>query len=262
MRIGVAAVGWLGVVLAGCGDGTLLRVERAVATVMFADAPVAAFLTITNTGPSDTLTNVETEIAEYAWVATQQPHRMRMVGAGLPPILMPADPLVIHSRRSTALTPGGNPIVFHELRRPIRPGDTVPLRLTFASGTVIETTVPVVEFEDVESVIEPRAASRAARAGAPSLAQGADLYRANGCAACHGLGGRGDGPVSNTLDPRPRDLTDRASYRMGAEAPVIARTLGAGLAGAGSMPLFAHLTNHERLALALYIRSLQVQPTH
>jgi copper(I)-binding protein len=240
----------------------MLRVERAVATVMFADAPVAAFLTIANTGPADILTKVESDIAEYAWVATQQPHRMRMVGAGLPPILMPADPLAIPARRSTTLTPGGNPLVFYELRQPVRPGDTVPVRLTFASGAVIETAIPVVDYEDVEATIDPRAYARIPAGEVLSVELGSDLYRANGCAACHGVGGRGDGPVAPTLNPRPRDLADPASYRMGTDAAVIARTLGAGLAGAGSMPLFAHLSNYERQAIALYIRSLQVKSSH
>ncbi len=241
----------------------MLRVDRAAATVLFADAPVAAFLTIANTGPADTLTKVESDIAEYAWVATRQPHRMRgMTGAGLPPILMPADPLRVPARRSTPLTPGGNPLVFYELRRPVRPGDTIPLRLTFASGTIIDTRVPVVDYDAVEAVIDPRASARIPAGEVPTPELGLTLYRANGCAACHGIAGRGDGPVSATLTPRPRDLTDPASYRMGSEVGIIARTLGAGLAGAGSMPLFAHLTNHERHALALYVHSLQVQSSH
>jgi mono/diheme cytochrome c family protein len=35
---------------------------------------------------------------------------------------------------------------------------------------------------------------------------GAALY-AKDCATCHGPGGRGDGPVAETLTPRPADLT-------------------------------------------------------
>ena len=36
--------------------------------------------------------------------------------------------------------------------------------------------------------------------------KGQDLYRAH-CAACHGLDGKGDGPVASTLKAKPADLT-------------------------------------------------------
>ena len=36
--------------------------------------------------------------------------------------------------------------------------------------------------------------------------KGPDLYRAH-CAACHGLDGKGDGPVASTLKVKPADLT-------------------------------------------------------
>jgi mono/diheme cytochrome c family protein len=44
---------------------------------------------------------------------------------------------------------------------------------------------------------------RAAAAGGPA---GEVLYRRY-CAACHGVDGRGNGPVASALSPRPTDLT-------------------------------------------------------
>jgi copper transport protein len=44
---------------------------------------------------------------------------------------------------------------------------------------------------------------------AESVARGLPLYSAN-CQPCHGAGGRGDGPVGLTLNPRPADLTTHA----------------------------------------------------
>jgi mono/diheme cytochrome c family protein len=38
-----------------------------------------------------------------------------------------------------------------------------------------------------------------------SIARGQELYQQN-CTMCHGLGGRGDGPLARTLNPRPADL--------------------------------------------------------
>ena len=42
---------------------------------------------------------------------------------------------------------------------------------------------------------------------APSIARGAPLYAAN-CTACHGISGRGDGPLATKLAIRPADLTE------------------------------------------------------
>jgi mono/diheme cytochrome c family protein len=38
-----------------------------------------------------------------------------------------------------------------------------------------------------------------------ALARGRELYQQN-CLACHGIAGRGDGPLGRTLNPRPADL--------------------------------------------------------
>jgi len=38
-----------------------------------------------------------------------------------------------------------------------------------------------------------------------SIARGQELFQQN-CTMCHGLGGRGDGPLARTLNPRPADL--------------------------------------------------------
>lgn len=245
----------------GCGPSqALIGVERAAATVEYAEAPVAVFLTITNAGPFDRLVAVDAAAAGYVWVATQQPHRMPGMTPGganaLPPLLMPSGPLSVTARANTRLLPGGNTIVLYELRQPVRVGDNLPMRLKFQSGATADVRVPVLDYADIEAVIDPQAVARIPRGEVPSVAQGRELYRANGCAACHGLEGRGDGPVAGTLSPRPRDLSNPLSYRVGIEVDAIARTLAAGLPAAGSMPLYSHLSNHERRSMALFIRSL------
>ena len=39
------------------------------------------------------------------------------------------------------------------------------------------------------------------------------LYATNGCGACHGQEGKGDGPIAKTLTPPPRDFRDGASFK-------------------------------------------------
>lgn len=34
------------------------------------------------------------------------------------------------------------------------------------------------------------------------------VYEKSGCSICHGIHGKGDGPLSGNLDPKPRDFTD------------------------------------------------------
>ena len=45
-----------------------------------------------------------------------------------------------------------------------------------------------------------------ASAWAGDAAAGKVIFEAN-CASCHGVSGKGDGPVGAALDPRPRDFT-------------------------------------------------------
>jgi len=109
------------------------------------------------------------------------------------------------------------------------------------------------------------------RAPLPTAREGRDLYAANGCASCHGATGRGDGPVSATLDPQPRDFRDAAAFKKGFDVTAIAATVANGLLvevpvsdgrGGGShhrqgMPKFEHLSEVERLSLALYVIALR-----
>src|SRR5688500_2220296 len=63
---------------------------------------------------------------------------------------------------------------------------------------------------DGTSTAAPSASTpgRGAAASPAAVDQGRALYKAN-CAACHGEGGRGDGPAAGVMKPPPRDHTDR-----------------------------------------------------
>lgn len=79
------------------------------------------------------------------------------------------------------------------------------------------------------------------------------------CSACHGLDGRGDGPLADTLPRRPRDLVGerlRTRSVTGAIRPEdLYRTLTVG-AGHFGMPAFGHRTVEERWALVAWVLSL------
>jgi high-affinity iron transporter len=88
----------------------------------------------------------------------------------------------------------------------------------------------------------------------PSLEAGAALYQ-QACAACHGIAGRGDGPVAATLDPKPANFHDAA--RMRELAPFQAfNTIRLGVPGT-SMPSFGSLRDDETWALAFHVVSLR-----
>jgi len=93
------------------------------------------------------------------------------------------------------------------------------------------------------------------------VAEGRELYEANGCALCHGPDGRGDGPLAKTIHNSPPDFGDPASFVNGYSVGQIAYTIGTGLTqGNRSMPPFDHLTANERQLLAIFVMSLRATP--
>ena len=101
------------------------------------------------------------------------------------------------------------------------------------------------------------AAGDAAATDASAIGAGRQLYRVHGCAVCHGEHGRGDGPVSRTLRPAPRDFQRPEAFR----APRTVTDLAAVIAtGGGSpasgMPAFAHLDDTSRRQMATFVLSL------
>ncbi|XRD81707.1 FTR1 family protein [Dyella halodurans] len=89
---------------------------------------------------------------------------------------------------------------------------------------------------------------------APDLARGANLYQAQ-CAACHGAGGHGDGPVGLSLTPRPVDFTSqqRADQR---SALSLYEVITQGVAGTPMASYASTLSSDDRWALAYYVGTL------
>jgi putative copper resistance protein D len=87
---------------------------------------------------------------------------------------------------------------------------------------------------------------------APSVARGAPLYAAN-CTACHGAGGRGDGPLASKLPIRPADLTE--PHLFAHEVGDIYWWVSKGLDN-GVMPGFAaRLTPDQRWDVINFVRA-------
>ncbi len=97
----------------------------------------------------------------------------------------------------------------------------------------------------------------------PDPERGKTMFRvAVACAACHGVGGKGDGPAA----PELRDVWERPSpppdltrgelgLKAGSRLEDVYRTLTLGMAGT-PMPSFASLPEKDRWDLAAYVRSL------
>lgn len=103
----------------------------------------------------------------------------------------------------------------------------------------------------------PTGGGEAAMAPAPATADRSvvELF-ATSCAACHGEGGKGDGPNAPMLDPRPRDFTTQA-LRFAATGgtreqmmAAVERTISRGLPHSGMPGFEAVMSTGEIAALA------------
>ena len=84
-----------------------------------------------------------------------------------------------------------------------------------------------------------------------SIARGRELYEAQ-CASCHGLAGRGDGPLAATLRPRPADF--RVHMAAGHTDGELFTWLSKGVPGTAMPPFEAQLPETDRWHLVNYIR--------
>src|SRR6187549_552461 len=82
--------------------------------------------------------------------------------------------------------------------------------LLIASGVAILAIACASEPGSSESTADKKSSAAVASTVTPAMLQrGREIYKAN-CVACHGEGGKGDGPGAGVLKPPPRDHTDRA----------------------------------------------------
>ena len=84
-----------------------------------------------------------------------------------------------------------------------------------------------------------------------SIARGQDIYQQQ-CASCHGLAGRGDGPLAATLRPRPADF--RVHMAAGHTDGELFTWLSKGVPGTAMPPFESQLSETDRWHLVNYIR--------
>ena len=91
-----------------------------------------------------------------------------------------------------------------------------------------------------------------------NITKGKGLFDKN-CASCHGAGGKGDGVAAASLNPKPKDLTDKATMA-GLKDEQLIEVIKKGGAAVGKSPLMppfgAALKDPDVQDVMAFIRSL------
>ncbi len=244
-----------------CGAETpVIELERAVLALPAGGTPAAVYFTVRNTSrmPLE-VREVLVDGADSTALLSVTAHRMPTASAtrGATALLSPVTGVTIPERASVRFAPGGYTVGVSGLPRSLVRGDSVRITVRLANAWSRSAMAAVVAYSDLDTALVASASRDTAPDSLPTVARGKSLYLGNGCAACHGLEGDGTGPVGRTLSPPPRNFRVAAAFRNGADEAAIAQTLATGIPNGGAMPLYAHLTNAERRALALYILSFR-----
>ncbi|TDW93661.1 hypothetical protein EV137_0953 [Kribbella pratensis] len=110
----------------------------------------AAFLSLTNPGDTDVkLTSATSPVAGVV-----QLHEMAMQD-GKMVMREKAGGITVPAASHAHLSPGGDHIMLMSLKRPLNPGDEVPLTLKFSDNTTHDLKVPVKAFTEEEEHYHP-----------------------------------------------------------------------------------------------------------
>jgi len=91
-----------------------------------------------------------------------------------------------------------------------------------------------------------------------ALAQGAkEVYEKN-CQACHGAGGKGDGPAAKALKPPPADFATALKGMSDADLTKVIKEGGKAVGKAASMPGYGSKLKDDQIeALVQYVKGLK-----
>ena len=103
--------------------------------------------------------------------------------------------------------------------------------------------------------VASESANAATKVTSDLLDKGAGVYKAN-CVPCHGPLGKGDGPSSATLDPKPRDHTNRAYMDTLTDQQIAATIVQGGAPKYPNMPSHPHIQGENLAAVVAHVRKL------
>lgn len=90
-----------------------------------------------------------------------------------------------------------------------------------------------------------------------NIEKGKSLYMVN-CASCHGSEGKGDGPASLMLNPKPRNHSDKSLMSKISDGRIFdVIKKGGVIVGSPMMPASPQLKDDEVKSLIAFIRSIE-----
>lgn len=130
----------LGLLLASCGKAPTEQPEIAVSAAWArptaaGQSTAAAYMTITNSGGADRLTDVAAEIGQASL------HSTRMDGGVMR--MRPVDAVDLPADATVELQPAGVHVMITGLRQPLPAGSNFPLRLTFEKSGKRDAAIAV-----------------------------------------------------------------------------------------------------------------------
>jgi mono/diheme cytochrome c family protein len=130
-----------------------------------------------------------------------------------------------------------------------RRADRRPLQLAAAAFLVLGLGLGGVRVAEAYRLSLPNPQP----ATSQSLARGQEIYETAGCASCHGLSGRGDGPDGRLLRPRPADF--RVHLAAGHTDRELFDWISNGVSGTAMPPFRDTLSEDDRWHVINYIRT-------
>ena len=122
--------------VAAFADSGSIQVDQAWARAAMAGHEGAAYMTITNSGPTDALTGASTPVAAMA----QLHHTINDNGVMR---MRPVQSLPIDAGKSVTLAPNGYHIMLMNLKQTLKEGDSFPITLTFQKAGNITATATI-----------------------------------------------------------------------------------------------------------------------
>jgi hypothetical protein len=86
------------------------------------------------------------------------------------------------------------------------------------------------------------------------IAKGKQLFKIN-CSSCHGSDGKGDGPASANLNPKPRDFHSATGWVNGRKVSQMFKTVSEGIPASAMVSFAGALPASDRIAIIDYIRT-------